>query len=403
MKKINYYLCCFFMLTVFSSRTLSAYMSYEIYVEDWQCSACVGDGSCGSCWPTCKFAWNSNTICTLAFAGYGYNTGNPNDGVVYGLVETAAMLTATANLVHNAGGKIKISYGGGTGGYQLWNVANWQDSNVIYAVAQNMSSACVGYGLDGIDIDFEGAPPAGGGAAVAQLIKNLRNLLGSGKLITITMPAQVIGGVPSNISSNPAPAQRTWASYIEFHALLDNLSKADGTIDFTLINHINFMEYCFGISPGNNQTQQAISDIQSYHNGFYQIPYGNMALGMEQYCCGVTSCATGEFAMDANTAASVATWANNNGLAGVFFWDLTKELEYFTPNLCTIPDAINQAFPVSYAIRYVCGQPPARQQVNGLFQQLSVSASNTNPQLGFDLSNRNDNLAQPQNGSVIQP
>lgn len=402
MKKIVSYLCCFLALTFFFPRHVIAYMTYEIYVEDWEYAACVGVNSCSSCWPTCKFAWNNNTICTIAFASYGYLTSNPNAGVLYGLSQPASVLQTTAGLVHSAGGKIKMAYGGATGAYQLWSISGWQTPSVLYAIAQNIASACVGYGLDGVDLDFEDGPPTGAGAALATLIKNLRNLLGPNKIITITIPAQVIGGTPTNTTSDPTA--RTWDNFPEFHALLDNLSTSSGQIDFTLINHINFMEYCFGIAAGKTMVQQAISDIQSYNTGFYQIPYSKMALGLQQYCCAVTSCSAGESAMDPTTAANLATWANNTGLAGVFFWDLTKELEYYTPNLCTIPSAQPQAFPVSYAIRYVCGLAPTPPQVNEPILSLPILTSNTDPPLGFNFIGRQNSVeGQPNTATIPQP
>jgi chitinase len=364
-------------------------ITYEIYIEDWA-TQCSTTNACGSYFPTCHFAWDGNGVCTIAFASMGYNPSNANAGVIYGLTQNKTTIQNTVSLVHasySGGAKIKLAYGGANAAYQLWAISNWQNSDTILNVAKNMTSACVGFGFDGIDIDFEAGPPAGAGLATAQLIKNIRSLFDNSghqdKILTLTIGAQTLN-----------------SSFPEHYSLIKNLQNSDGSLGY--VNHINFMEYCLGIAKGNNIIQQAQADIQSYHTGEFQLPYNKMAVGMEQYCCAVTSCSVGEFAMDKDSAASLTTWANNTGLAGVFWWDLNKELEYFTPSYCTMtpPPA---AFPVSYAIKYACSQPPQKLMVGAALKTKNITSLSSNPPFGFQEKNRQEGDNSPSGAPSNTP
>lgn len=361
-------------------------ITYEIYIESWKFQACTGPNSCASAWPTCKFAWNDLTICNIAFASFQYNTGNPNAGLFFGIAPmTLTALHATRDLIHSQGGKIKMSYGGASGNYQYWNIPGWDTDSVLTAVADNITSACVGNNLDGVDFDFEGRPPSGSGAAVARLIKAIRNIFNvtgnSDKLLTLTIPTQALQLTPL------PPGQQ--GRYPEFDALLQGLMNPDtGQIDY--VDHINFMEYCCVIAPGNTLASQATSDIEGYHQSIvYHIPYNKMGLGMEQLCCNPAHCAAGESPENPNTANTLTTWANDTGLAGVFWWDLNTEVDYHTPNLCTMPGQIGNAFPVSYAIRFACGQPAQPLAHFAIFRgKPTTGIGTTAPPLGFDTEGR---------------
>lgn len=107
---------------------------------------------------------------------------------------------------------------------------------------------------------------------------------------------------------------------------------------------------------------QVITDMEGYHTGTFKLPYNKMALGMEQFCCsGSTSgCATPETPLSPDIADYLTRWANNNGLYGVFFWDLYQESQFYTPSLCTVPIVPPaKPFPVSYAIKFDCEQSPS--------------------------------------------
>lgn len=371
--------------------------TYEIYLEDWQ-QPCLSGGGCASLYPTCKFAWNNYTVGTIAFASYGYDTGNPNAGVFYGLSENLTTLQATVNLLHSSGAKIKMSYGGASDAYQMWGVANYTTAAVINAMAENITSACVGNNLDGIDFDFEANPEAhpGSGLALATLIKTVRNIFNNtgntDKILTLTIPAQTLN-----------------SGYPEFLSVVVNLiNPATGQLDY--IDHINFMEYCFGIKQGNTMMTQATEDITMYHtvglpynDGNYGIPYNKMALGMQMYCCNPGSCAAGEQALNTTIADGLTKWAIAQGLAGVFFWDLNQEMNYFTPSLCTDPSA--PAFPISYAIKYDVSQTSAPfQSYVPLLRTRPLVIENDDSFLEFNFDGRSESVAdQPDNADDPQP
>ena len=366
-------------------------MTFEIYVEDWnwnnngQCPS-----TCSSCWPVCAFGgWGPNVICTIAFASYQYNTSNPNDGVILGLSEPVPTMQATIGLIHQANAKIKMAYGGANSAYQPWAVAGWQDSSVLYAIAQNIASACVGYGFDGVDLDFEAGPPPGSGVAYATLIKNLRQLLPN-KIITLTVPTtQILGGLPTYPQGAPQiPANRIWANFSEFHAVIDNLLIADGKGGYALgyVDHINFMEYCMGIDPGNDLQTQVTKDMISFHTGIYQMPYSKMAIGLNQLQCVDTP------PLYPYLATPLANWANDNGFAGVFYWDLTQDTLFNAPSSCS---GVGN-FHICNAIVPICTSPPnPPPKVQGAFQSNSIHTGNNNPPATFSYTERAQTAGPP--------
>ncbi len=346
---MNYKLFFYFLLL---SRLLQTAPLYEVYIESYY--PCNGTAACGAYFPSCHFAFGPNIIGTVCFARLFADNSHPL-GTLWGLQGTKDNLTQTISLIHQVGGKVKLCYGGartqaGQTTYQIWGTPGWDTESVQDMLAQNVAAVVEKFGFDGVDFDFEDGPPPGAGAATANVIKLVRQYLNEkglkNSILTLTLPSQILYGKIGNYDpnspnknpyTNPIPSQRSWIKvnpgdsqsvYPEAHAILDNLcDESTGLIDFSIINYVNWMEYCNWIAPGSTIDQQAIADVTSYHEGFYKIPFENMAVEMS---CG----ASANVNYSPSQAANVTKWVQQNTLAGVFFWSMNQEVNYNLPNFC---------------------------------------------------------------------
>lgn len=78
------------------------------------------------------------------------------------------------------------------------------------------------------------------------------------------------------------------------------------------------MEYFIQLAPGNSLVQQAEADMQSYATTF--------GLSMSQMGMGLmpgTSSASNDLTVA--DATQLAQWAAQNGLGGIFMWDLNDD------------------------------------------------------------------------------
>ena len=332
--KIVTQLLYFIVFTFGFYQTIGA-TTYEIYIPSWTLNPSCNDCSIG--WPICEFSWSNNTYATICFADFTFPGNNSINGVTANGEDVSSMIPGIVSYVHNLNGKVKISFGGSGGGYHLWDVSGWNDFTPNGAgtnIITNLGSIVRTYSLDGIDLDFEGDVTNVSPSYLLNFLQQLQAYFGyyadlHTKIISLTMPSQFIGFPDS------------WGPLVT--GVNNNGNGAAHYVDY-----VNFMEYCNAYpdisNNGNNALPPVVeSDINSY---ITYLPYNKMGLGMS-----VENCSGGTVILTTDQASELSAFANSNGLANVFLWDITQEINS-TGIACPIAQGtlFNQMFPYSATI-----------------------------------------------------
>lgn len=237
-------------------------------------------------------SWNSNdavstivnmdvNVIDIAFANF--KTTGTHTYQIAGIECDQATLTNIVTLAHNAGKKIKISVGGAT--YPLSpQLQTLQDAaGMAQAIAQFVQQNS----LDGVDFDIEDYPAPNLQTA---LIQNTRQLLGNKALISYTAKS---------------PASSTYP--------YDNVIQSA----YSDLSYVQIMAYDYGYSSYSYE-----QDAMGLMN--FGVPASKIIIGlMPGY----------DDLNELTSVSDISTAANyilSNGLGGIMFWDLNRDLENLT-------------------------------------------------------------------------
>lgn len=236
-------------------------------------------------------SWNSTSsissivnmkvdIINIAFANF-VTTGN-HTYAISGVEASSAAIAQLVTLAHNAGKKVKIAIGGAT--YPLsGQLRTTQDA---VGMAQAIALYVQQNNLDGVDFDIEDYPAP---ELQIALIQNTRQLLGNN----------------ANISYTPkSPASTTFPYY----------TVIQGAHQY--LNGILIMAY--DAYSGYSATQ----DVQALIK--MGIPANKISIGLMP---GMDDIGVMTSLADIQT---IAQFIKQNGLLGIMFWDLNRDLENAT-------------------------------------------------------------------------
>ena len=219
-------------------------------------------------------------IINIAFANFT-STGNHTYSIA-GVEVSTQTIAQLVTLAHNAGKKVKVAIGGAT--YPLSpQLKTLQDAA---GMAQAIAAYIQQNNLDGVDFDIEDYPAP---ELQVALIQNTRQLLGNNKLISYTPKS---------------PASTTYPYY-------KVTQDAHPYLDAILI-----MAYDY--APGYNNQQDALALINM------GVPASKVSIGLMP---GLDDLGVMTSLADITTAAQ---FIKQNGLEGIMFWDLNRDLENLT-------------------------------------------------------------------------
>jgi chitinase len=219
-------------------------------------------------------------IINIAFANFA--TTGTHTYAIAGIECTPTVLAQLVTLAHNAGKKVKISIGGAT--YPL--APQLRTTQDAIGMAQAITLYIQQHNLDGVDFDIEDYPAP---ALQLALIQNTRQLLGNKALISYTPKS---------------PAATTFPYDQVIH---------DG---HQYLDAILIMAYDY--APGYNAQQ----DVQALVA--MGVPAAKVAIGLMP---GIDDVGVMTSLIDITIAAQ---YIKQNGLKGIMFWDLNRDLENVT-------------------------------------------------------------------------
>ncbi|MEI8300414.1 MAG: glycosyl hydrolase family 18 protein [Chlamydiota bacterium] len=300
------YLCSFaILLTLLTTLHLEGVdYNYEAYLEswdpDWQTVYQGLPGVNGS-------TGYAGVVLDIAFAGY--NSGAANAGLDF----TIGNISGIVTFVHNAGGKVKLSFGGANNGaanYFISSTAGWPSN--INSLATYVAGVINTYNLDGVDFDIEDPLPSGTTAQafatnLIQFLQAVRQLLGSSKLISITIPGQ------------------GWNTYWYYLATGVVALGANNPV-----NCINFMEYDIWVNSSLTFAEQIEADLVTYTSSPTTSPAPNWSAGWgipnDLIQLGLMpGCDDTQQFLSVAAAGSLASYVNSEKFYGVMIWDLDRD------------------------------------------------------------------------------
>lgn len=232
----------------------------------------------------------ANTMVDIAFGSYNWDTSNPT--VIPGLGNlSSSELKQVVALIHQAGGKVSLSFGGGNSAYNYYGSTMYGQP---WLTASYINNAVQSYGFDGVDFDVEDAAnqmPADFASQQAQVINTLRSL-NSSVFISLTLPAQAWG-------------------VGDYQQQLVNLTIGN-------INTFMPMEYDLWVAPSNTYSTQVQSDINYYINT-WKVPASKITLGLMPGKDDINRDLT------LGDAQQLSQWAKSQGLYGVMTWDADND------------------------------------------------------------------------------
>lgn len=241
----------------------------ESYWESWNSTSSIAE-----------IAAMKVDVISISFGNF--ETTGDHTFKVSGLDASLEAITEFVNEVHNVGKKVKISIGGAT--YPI------APQLVTVDDAVGMAHAIQAYihenNLDGVDLDIEDYPAP---ALQVALIQNLRQLLGTGALISYTPKT---------------PAATTYP--------YDQVIQAS----HTYLTDISFMAYDFG--PGYTYQQDVTALIAT------GVPSAKIVIGLMPGMDDVG------FMTSVADIEAAAHFVVENKLGGIMFWDLNRDHENLT-------------------------------------------------------------------------
>ncbi len=219
-------------------------------------------------------------IINISFANFA-STGTHTYAIA-GVESTPAVIAQLVTLAHNAGKKVKIAVGGAT--YPL--APQLKTTQDAIGMAQAIATYVQQNNLDGIDFDIEDYPAP---ALQIALIQNTRQLLGSSKLVSYTPKA---------------PASTTFPYYTV-------IQGAHQYLDAILIMAYNYY-------PGYSAQEDAEALIAM------GVPASKISIGLMP---GYDDIGVMTSLADITEAAQ---YIEQNGLQGIMFWDLNRDLSNAT-------------------------------------------------------------------------
>jgi len=300
------YLCSFaILLTLLTTSHLKGVdYNYEAYLESWDPDwSTVYQGLPGVNGSTSY----AGVVLDIAFAGY--NSGAANAGLDFPISNISGIVT----VVHNAGGKVKLSFGGANNGaanYFISSTAGWPSN--INSLATYVAGVINNNNLDGVDFDIEDPLPSGTTAQafatnLIQFLQAVRQLLGSSKLISITIPGQ------------------GWNTYWYYLATGVVALGANNPV-----NCINFMEYDIWVNSSLTFAEQIEADLLTYTSSPTTSPAPNWSAGWgipnDLIQLGLMpGCDDTQQFLSVAAAGSLASYVNSEKFYGVMIWDLDRD------------------------------------------------------------------------------
>ncbi|HEX4068460.1 MAG TPA: glycosyl hydrolase family 18 protein [Candidatus Babeliales bacterium] len=216
-------------------------------------------------------------IIDIAFANF--TTTGTHTFAIAGVEADPSAIAQLVTLAHNAGKKVKIAVGGAT--YPLSpQLKTTQDA---LGMAQAIATYIQQNNLDGVDFDIEDYPAP---ALQISLIQQTRALLGNNALITYTPKS---------------PASTTYPYYAVIQGAYQYLTG------------ISIMAYDYGQGYNYQDDVQALIAMG--------VPASKITVGLMP----------GEDDLGVMTSVAditnAAHYIQNNGLLGIMFWDLNRDLE----------------------------------------------------------------------------
>jgi hypothetical protein len=238
----------------------------ESYWESWDAATPVSD----------IVGMHVDTI-NIAFGNFA-DAGTPHTFTVAGVQATPAQLAQIVTLAHNAGETVKLAIGGAT--YPI--APQLQTTDDAMGMAQAIAMYVAQNNLDGVDFDIEDAPDADLQVA---LIQNTRQLLAANALISYT-------------AKSPASTTAPYAQVIQ---------AASQYLDDVVI-----MAYDYAVGYNYQQDVQALMAMG--------VPMSKIVVGLMPGTddLGVVTSVTDVIA--------AAQYIAQNGLRGIMFWDLNRDL-----------------------------------------------------------------------------
>lgn len=253
---------------------------YTTYIQSWdadpvaQVKALINNGTI-----------HPNTMVDIAFGSYNWDPNHLEN--IPGLQMTKNQLEQIVALIHGAGGKVSLSFGGANSAYNYYGSTMYGQP---WATAKYINDTVQECHIDGVDFDVEAAAaqmPADFATQQAEVINTLRSM-NSNLYISLTLPAQA------------------WGSGDYQKQLLD--------LTIGNINTFQPMEYDLWIDSKNTYAQQIQSDIEFYINT-WKIPPSKITLGLMP--------GPNDLKQDLSLedAKNLTQWAVQMGLNGIMTWD----------------------------------------------------------------------------------
>ena len=236
---------------------------------------------------------NSQTIVDIAFGNLTFTEEGSTITKIGGLEMSLDDFRNFIGDIHSKGGKVKLSLGGAT--YPLCQYVRTQADAVN--VAQCLAKVVSQFNLDGIDLDIEDTTNnpyyyPGFPQIAIFMIEEIRNLLPSTSIITLTVP----GG----------------AWFEPWQTIIPGAKNS--------VNFVTFMEYNIWIDPSRTFVQQIEWDI-AYYQQLWGLTPQKMQLGLMPGKDDLHQNLT------LNDAEVLTQFAKAQGLSGVMIWSFNRDYE----------------------------------------------------------------------------
>lgn len=234
-------------------------------------------------------------IISIAFCDYSFSRDSSNN-LLFGYVNSLASptgqpfgfsaLKSAVNAIHSKGGKVKISFGGAT--FSMSQQVTSQSSAETFVA--NTAAAVKAYTLDGVDFDIEDGSTSS--SLIIYTLRRLREVLGSGYIISLTVPA---------MAYNYEPYRSVLQQSVQY-------------LDYVTI--MAFDVYWSGYSPTNDFSTMTAQ---------VGVPTNKISWGVMPGCHD----APNEFT-SVDDAKTFARYVKSNGMAGMMIWSTNRDTNHRT-------------------------------------------------------------------------
>jgi chitinase len=234
-------------------------------------------------------------IITIAFCDYSYFK-DSNNNLLFGYINTLtgpsgqvfglADLKAAVNAIHAKGGLVKVSFGGAT--FSMSGVITNQAAAETFV--SNTATAVRAVGLDGVDFDIEDS--ATSSTLIIYTLRRLREVLGSGYIISLTVPALSYYHEPYKTTLQQGVQYVDYVSVMAFDVYWTGYDPHIDFNDMSTTVGVPKKKISWGVMPGCHDAANELTSLDD--------------------------------------AKSFAKYVKANGMAGLMIWSANRDTDHRT-------------------------------------------------------------------------